>query len=73
MDFEKAEKAKRLMDDYGRLSAIKIKMQDKKYLWITSEPSNGVEYEFMPEVLTEEFKEALDRSFKRIDKQIEEL
>lgn len=73
MDFEKAEKAKRLMDDYGRLSAIKIKMQDKKYLWITSEPSNGVKYEFMPEVLTEEFKEALERSFKRIDKQIKEL
>lgn len=73
MDFEKAEKAKRLMDDYGRLSAIKIKMQDKKYLWITSEPSNGVKYEFMPEVLIEEFKEALERSFKRIDKQIKEL
>ena len=48
-------------------------MQDKKYLWITSEPSNGVKYEFMPEVLTEEFKEALERSFKRIDKQIKEL
>ena len=73
MDFEKAEKAKRLMDDYGRLSAIKIKMQDKKYLWITSDPSNGAEHEFMPEVLTEELKEALERSFKRIDKQIEEL
>lgn len=73
MDFEKAEKAKRLMDDYGRLSAIKIKMQNKKYLWITSEPSNGEEYEFMPEVLIEELKEALERSFKRIDKQIEEL
>ena len=73
MDFEKAEKAKRLMDDYGRLSAIKIKMQNEKYLWITSEPSNGVEYEFMPEVLIEEFKEALNKSFKRIDKQIKEL
>lgn len=73
MDFEKAEKAKRLMDDYERLSAIKIKMQDKKYLWITSEPSNKDEYEFMPEVLIEEFKETLDKSLKRIDKQIEEL
>ncbi|MBF1393903.1 MAG: hypothetical protein HXN36_02985 [Prevotella histicola] len=73
MDFEKAEKAKRLLDDHGRLSAIKIKLQSKKYLWITSEPSNGDEFTFMPEVLIEEFKEALDRSFKRIDKQIEEL
>ena len=73
MDFEKAEKAKRLLDDYGRLSAIKIKVQDKKYLWITSEPSNKDEYEFMPEVLIEEFKEALDRSIERIDKQVKEL
>lgn len=73
MDFEKAEKAKRLLDDYGRLSAIKIKVQDKKYLWITSEPSNEDEYEFMPEVLIEEFKEALDRSIERIDKQVKEL
>ena len=73
MDFEKAEKVKRLMDDYERLSAIKIKMQDKKYLWITSEPSNEDEYEFMPEVLIEEFKETLDKSLKRLEKQIEEL
>lgn len=73
MDFEKAEKAKRLLDDYGRLSAIKIKVQDKKYLWITSEPSNEDEYEFMPEVLIEEFKKALDRSIERIDKQVKEL
>lgn len=73
MDFEKAEKAKRLMDDYGRLSTIKIKMQDEKYLWITSEPSNGNEYEFIPEVLKEEFKEAVDRSIERLEKQIKEL
>lgn len=48
MDFEKAEKAKRLMDDYGRLSAIKIKMQNEKYLWITSEPSNGLSTNLCP-------------------------
>jgi hypothetical protein len=73
MDFEKAEKAKRLMDDYERLSAIKIKMQDEKYLWITSEPSNKDKYEFIPEVLIEELKEALERSIERIGKQIKEL
>ena len=49
------------MDDYERLSAIKIKMQDEKYLWITSEPSNRNKYEFIPEVL----KEALERSIRK--------
>lgn len=77
MDKKKAEQAKNLLYELERVQEIKDTMEEEAQNWwsfltydIKSWKEDGLR---MPKILREEFTKAVDRSIKRLEKQIEEL
>lgn len=77
MDKKKAEQAKDLLYELGRVQDIRMVMEKEQDHWwsfLTPDTKSWEKDGFhMPEVLREEFTKAVDRSIERLNKQIEEL